>query len=186
MNDNINLVNLKEGLKNCLNFFAEKLSSIRSNRVSVALVENLMVECYGSMAPLKTMANLVVQLPNVIIVEPWDPTILNNISKAIESSNLGVNPQKDVKFLRVVFPSLTQERRDQLIKLANSEKEDCRVEIKKHREIFMKKVQNELNDKSVSEDDKIYLEKEGQKEIDKANENAEVLCDKKIAELKEI
>jgi ribosome recycling factor len=70
MNDNINLVNLKEGLKNCLNFFAEKLSSIRSNRVSVALVENLMVECYGSMAPLKTMANLVVQLPNVIIVEP--------------------------------------------------------------------------------------------------------------------
>jgi len=70
MNDNQNFVNLKENLKNCLNFFAEKLSSIRSNRVTTSLVENIMVECYGSMAPLKTMANLVIQPPNVIIVEP--------------------------------------------------------------------------------------------------------------------
>jgi len=111
---------------------------------------------------------------------------LNDISKAIESSNLGVNPQKDVKFLRLIFPSLTQERRDQLIKLTNSEKESCRIEIRKHRETFMKRIQNELNDKLISEDDKIYLEKEGQKEIDKANENADILCDKKTAELKEI
>lgn len=185
MNDNQNFVNLKGNLKNCLNFFVEKLASIRSNRVTTAIVENIMVECYGSNAPLKTMANLVVQLPNIIIVEPWDPSILNNISKAIESSNLGVNPQKDVKFLRLVFPSLTQERRDQLIKLANSEKENCRIEIKKHRETFMKKIQVELNDKIISEDQKMYLEKEGQKEIDKANENADTLCDKKIAELKE-
>ena len=112
-------------------------------------------------------------------------SILNNISKAIESSNLGVNPQKDVKFLRLAFPSLTQERRDQLIKLANSEKENCRIEIKKHRETFMKKIQSELNDKIISEDQKISLEKEGQKEIDKVNENVEILCNKKIAELKE-
>jgi len=70
MNDNQNFVNLKESLKNCLNFFIEKLASIRSNRVTTAIVENLMVECYGSNAPLKTMANLVVQLPNIIIVEP--------------------------------------------------------------------------------------------------------------------
>ncbi len=185
MNDDNNLVNLKENLKTCLDFFAEKLASIRSNRVTTSLVEGLMVECYGSFAPLKTMANLVVQLPNIIIIEPWDPSILNNIIKAIESSNLGVNPQKDVKFLRVVFPSLTQDRRDQLIKLANSEKENCRVEIKKHRETFMKKIQSEFNVKSLSEDTKNYLEKEGQKEIDKANENAQTLCDKKIAELKE-
>jgi len=185
MNDNQNFVNLKENLKNSLDFFAEKLASIRSNRVTTSLVENIMVECYGSNAPLKTMANLVVQLPNVIIIEPWDPSILNNISKAIESSNLGVNPQKDVKFLRLAFPSLTQERRDQLIKLANSEKENCRIEIKKHRETFMKKIQTELNDKTISEDQKLYLEKEGQKEIDKANENVEILCDKKITELKE-
>ena len=185
MNDNQNFVNLKENLKNCLNFFAEKLSSIRSNRVTTSLVENIMVECYGSMAPLKTMANLVIQPPNVIIVEPWDPSILNDISKSIETSNLGVNPQKDVKFIRLVFPSLTQERRDQLIKLSNSEKEACRIEIKKHRETFMKKIQGELNDKVISEDDKNYLEKEGQKEIDKANENADILTDKKIAELKE-
>ncbi len=185
MNDDNNLVNLKESLKTCLDFFAEKLASIRSNRVTTSLVEGLMVECYGSFAPLKTMANLVVQLPNIIIIEPWDPSILNNIIKAIETSNLGVNPQKDVKFLRVVFPSLTQDRRDQLIKLANSEKENCRVEIKKHRETFMKKVQAEFNDKSLSEDTKNYLEKEGQKEIDKSNENAQILCDKKIAELKE-
>jgi ribosome recycling factor len=91
-----------------------------------------------------------------------------------------------VKFLRVIFPSLTQERRDQLIKVANSEKENCRIEIKKNRETFMKKIQNDLNNKLMSEDDKSYLEKEGQKEIDKANDNADDLCQKKIAELKEI
>jgi ribosome recycling factor len=87
--------------------------------------------------------------------------------------------------LRLVFPSLTQERRDQLIKLTNSEKENCRIEIKKHRETFMKKIQTEFNDKIISEDQKIYLEKEGQKEIDKANENADTLTNKKIAELNE-
>lgn len=85
----------------------------------------------------------------------------------------------------MVFPSLTQDRRDQLIKLANSEKENCRVEIKKHRETFMKKIQSSFNDKDISEDEKNYLEKEGQKEIDKANDNAQILCDKKIVELKE-
>ncbi len=185
MNDDQNFVNLKDGIKNCLDFFAEKLSSIRSNRVTTSIVENIMVECYGSNAPLKTMANLVLQLPNVIIVEPWDPSILNDISRAIEASNIGVTPQKDVKFLRLVFPPLTQERRDQLIKLANAEKENCRIEIKKHRETFMKKIQSEFNDKIISEDQKLYLEKEGQKEIDKANENADVLTDKKITELNE-
>ena len=70
MNDDNNLVNLKESLKTCLDFFAEKLASIRSNRVTTSLVEGLMVECYGSFAPLKTIANLVVQLPNIIIIEP--------------------------------------------------------------------------------------------------------------------
>lgn len=186
MDDNIAIVNLKENLKKSLNFFTEKLSSIRSNRVSTSLVENIMIDNYGSMVPLKTVSNLVVQLPNVIIIEPWDPNILNNIAKSIESSNLGVNPQKDAKFLRIVFPSLTQERRDQLIKVANSEKENCRIEIKKHRETFMKKTQNDLNNKIISEDDKNYLDKEGQKEVDKANENADILCNKKITELKEI
>jgi ribosome recycling factor len=70
MDDNMAIVNLKENLKKSLNFFAEKLSSIRSNRVSTSLVENIMVDSYGSMVPLKTVANLVIQLPNVIIIEP--------------------------------------------------------------------------------------------------------------------
>jgi ribosome recycling factor len=104
----------------------------------------------------------------------------------VESSNLGVNPQKEDKFVRLIFPALTQDRRDQLIKVANSEKENCRVEIKKHREIAIKKVNAGFNDKTMSEDQKIFLEKEIQKEIDKANDNAEMLTDKKIKELKEI
>ncbi len=185
MADDNYLIELKENIKNGLNFFAEKLASIRSNKVATTLVENINIDCYGSSAPLKTLANLVIQPPNVIIVEPWDPTILNNIVKSIEASNLGVNPQKEDKFVRMVFPSLTQERREQLIKLANAEKEGCRVEIKKHREIILKKINNNFNEKMMSEDQKIFLEKEVQKEIDKANENAEMLTDKKIKELKE-
>lgn len=186
MADDNYLLELKDNLKNCLNFFAEKLASIRSNKVAVTLVENINIECYGSNSPLKTLANLVIQPPNVIIIEPWDSTILNNIVKGVESSNLGVNPQKEDKFVRLIFPALTQDRRDQLIKVANSEKENCRVEIKKHREIAIKKVNAGFNDKTMSEDQKIFLEKEIQKEIDKANDNAEMLTDKKIKELKEI
>lgn len=185
MADDNYLIELKDNLKNCLNFFAEKLASIRSNKVATTLVENISIECYGSNSPLKTLANLVIQPPNIIIVEPWDVTILNNINKAIESSNLGVSPQKEDKFIRITFPSLTQERRDQLIKLANSEKENCRIEIKKHREITLKKIKNDFDQKNMSEDQKIFLEKETQKEIDKSNENAEMLTDKKIKELKE-
>lgn len=183
-NDN-NLIELRESIKKCLAFFGEKLSGIRSGKVNAGLVENIQIECYGSNSPLKNLANLVVQPPNVILVEPWDPTVLNSISKAIESSNLGVNPQKDVNFLRLIFPSLTQERRDQLIKFANSEKEECRIEVKKLREGTLKKVNSDLNNKLISEDEQKFLEKEVQKEIDKANENIETMTDKKIAELKE-
>ncbi len=99
---------------------------------------------------------------------------------------MGVNPQKEDKFIRLVFPSLTQDRREQLIKIANQEKETCRVEIKKHREGAIKKVNAAFNEKAMSEDQKMFLEKEIQKEIDKANENAEMLTDKKEKELKEI
>jgi ribosome recycling factor len=70
MADDNYLIELKDNLKNCLNFFAEKLASIRSNKVAVTLVENINIECYGSNSPLKTLANLVIQPPNVIIIEP--------------------------------------------------------------------------------------------------------------------
>jgi len=184
MSDDSYIIELKENIKRHLNSYMDILSSIRSNKVSASTVENILIECYGSHSPLKNLANIVVQPPNVLIIEPWDVSILNEISHAIENSPLSISPQKDQKFLRLSFPALTSERREQLIKMVNVEKEKARVEVKHIREDAIKKTNNDLKDRTISEDQKFFQEKEIQKAVDDANLKIDDLTNKKEVDLR--
>jgi ribosome recycling factor len=97
---------------------------------------------------------------------------------------LNINPQKDQKFLKLIFPALTTERREQLIKMVNAEKEKARVEIKKIREDAVKKTNNDFKDRTISEDQKFYLEKEIQKVIEETNTKIDDLTNKKETDLR--
>ncbi len=184
MSDDSYVLELKEVIKKHLNAYADILASVRSNKVSASTVENILVECYGSHSPLKNLANIVVQPPNILIIEPWDQSILNEVAHAIEVSPLNISPWKDQKFLRLTFPALTTERREQLIKMVNTEKEKARIEVKHIREDAVKKVNNNLKDKLISEDQKFYLEKEIQKAIDDANLKIDDMTSKKEVDLR--
>ena len=184
MSDDSYIIELKENIKRHINSYVDILSSIRSNKVSASTVENILVDCYGSKSPLKNLANIVVQPPNVLIIEPWDASILNEVAHAIETSPLNINPQKDQNFLKLIFPALTTDRREQLIKMVNTEKEKARVEIKKIREDAVKKTNNDFKDRTISEDQKFYLEKEIQKVIEETNTKIDDLTNKKETELR--
>ena len=184
MPDDSYIIELKDNVRQKLNNYAEVLAAIRSNKISASLVENIIVDCYCTQSPLKNLANIIVQPPNILIIEPWDSSILNELAHAIEVSPLHIMPQKDQKFLRLVFPSLTTERREQLIKVINTEKEKIRIEIKQIREDIIKKVENDFQNKLISEDQKFYLKKEIQKVIDDANTKIDELTIKKETDLK--
>jgi len=184
MSDDSYILEVKESVKKHLNTFTETLSSIRSNKVSSSTIENIMVECYGSHSPLKNLANIVVQPPTILIVEPWDISILNDIAIAIEKSPLNISPTKDQKSLKLVFPSLTTERREQLIKMVYTEKEKARVEIKHIREEINKKINSDLKEKVISEDQKFFFEKEIQKAIDEGNTKVDELTTRKETDLR--
>ncbi len=186
MADDSYLISLKEAIKQHLSLFETNLSSIRSGKVNPAIIENISVECYGTRSPLKSLANIILQPPNILIVEPWDTNIINDISHALETSSLNITPQKTQNSLKLIFPALTQERRAELIKLVNTEKEKVRIEIKQERENVVKNIEKDFKGKILSEDQKFYLLKEVQKVIDEANKSIDEMTNKKESELKSV
>jgi len=149
--------------------FQEEISSIRTSRPSAALVENIKVECYNSQMPLKHIASVSISPPNIIIVEPWDAAIVSETKKALEASALGVTPSVEGKQIKLFLPPLTKERKEILLKLLNSKKEDHRIQLRKIREEIMEAIKKDFEEKKISEDEKFRFSEEGQKIIEKTN-----------------
>jgi ribosome recycling factor len=108
----------------------EKLKVVRTGRASPALVEGVRVECYGTESPLRQVAGIAVPEPRLIMLRPYDPSIIADIEKAIVAAELGLNPQNDGKVIRIPIPPLTEERRRDLVKLIEREGEAARVAIR--------------------------------------------------------
>lgn len=111
------LENLKNRLKNIEDLLKKEFSALRISRATPALVENILVDYYGVKTPLKQLASISAPEPRLLTIEPWDKNALNSIEKAILSSNLGLNPIADKNLIRINIPSLTEERRDSLVKI---------------------------------------------------------------------
>jgi len=140
-----------------------KLATVRTGRAAVSLLDNVMVEYYGTPTPLNQMASVHVPEPQMLTVQPWDQTQLGAIEKAIRSADLGLNPSNDGKLVRIPIPPLTEERRKQLAKQVHEIAEEHRTAIRNIRRDSNDRLKKMLKDKAISEDN----ERDGLDEIQK-------------------
>ena len=140
-----------------------KLSTVRTGRAAVSLLDPIVVDYYGTSTPLNQMASVHAPEPQMLTVQPWDPTQLGNIEKAIRSADLGLNPSNDGKMVRIPIPPLTEERRKQLAKQVHDIAEEHRTAIRNIRRDANDKLKKQLKDKAISEDN----ERDGLDEIQK-------------------
>ena len=141
----------------------KKLASVRTGRASVSLLDNVTVEYYGTEMPLNQVATIHAPEPTLLTVQPFDPTQLAVIEKAIRASELGLNPANDGKLIRVPIPPLTEERRRQMVKVVHEIAEEHRTAIRNIRRDANDHIKKLLKDKTVSED----AEREGLDQIQK-------------------
>lgn len=136
-----------------LDHVRRELSGVRTGRASVNILDSIHVEAYGSPTPLNQVASLSVPEPTMIIAQPFDPSLMGAIEKAIRASTLGLNPSNDGKAVRIPIPSLTEERRKELSKIVHKHAEEGRNAVRQVRRDANEKLKKLLKDHIISEDD---------------------------------
>jgi ribosome recycling factor len=163
-----------------------ELATMRTGRASLSMLDGIRVDYYGNPTPLNQVGNLGTPDPTLITVQPWDPTLLPAIEKAIRTSDLDLNPQNDGKIIRIPIPSLTEERRKTLVKHAHKHAEEGRVAIRNVRRDVNDHLKRLLKDHQVSEDDEKHAVAEVQKLTDQHIEEINAALKKKEAEIMEV
>ncbi|HYE30101.1 MAG TPA: ribosome recycling factor [Methylomirabilota bacterium] len=143
-----------------------EFTSIRTGKASPSLVENIQVDVYGSMMRIRELAGITTPESRVLLIQPWDANTVGPIQKAIQSANLGLNPAVDKKFIRIVLPELSTERRQEFTKIVRKMAEDGRVAVRHVRRDAMEALKKETKDGTISEDEAEMAEKEVQKLTD--------------------
>jgi len=152
----------EDRMKSTVSVFEDDLIGIRGNRASTGLVDRLMVDYYGQETELRKLANISTPEPMTITIRPFDPTAVSAIETAINKANIGVNPNSDGSTIHLNMPSLTRERRIELVKMLGKRTEDARVAIRNIRRDAMKDVQELEKESEISEDES----KRGQDNVD--------------------
>lgn len=173
-----NNLDLQEWLK-------REFSSIRTGRASPVLLDGVSVEAYGSQMPINQLANISVEDARTIRIAPWDNSQTKGIEKAIIASGLGLSVVVDGNGLRIIFPELTSDRRQALIKVAKQKLEDAKVTLRGEREKIVKDVDSQEKNGSISEDEKFRVKTELQKLVDEASKILDDLFTKKEKEILE-
>jgi len=132
--------------------FRRKLSTVRTGRAAVSLLDNVMVDYYGNMTPLNQLASVHAPEPQMLTVQPWDQSQIAAVEKAVRASDLGLNPSNDGKLVRIPIPPLTEERRKQLAKQVHDIAEDHRTAVRNVRRDANERLKKMLKDKVISED----------------------------------
>ncbi len=147
------LDDLRERMKKSAEALQDDLLSLRTGRASPALVEKLPVEYYGTMTPLNQMASIAVPEPRLLVIRPWDASVLADIERAILRSDLGLTPMNDGKLIRLSIPRLTEERRHELVKMVARRVEEARVSVRNLRRDALQDLKEFEKEKMISEDD---------------------------------
>jgi ribosome recycling factor len=161
------LLDTENKMKKTLEAVRRELSEVRTGRAHPGLVEGLHVDCYGSSLLLKQIASISIPDAHLIVIQPWDPSIIQEIEKAILKSNLGVSPYNDGKVIRLTIPPLSRERREELAKLVKKMAEEGRISLRTIRHTAKETIEKLEKDKLISEDDKFRGFDELQKLVDK-------------------
>ncbi len=177
---------LKSRMEKAVAGFQANLASTRTGRASVAMLDQVRVDYYGSETPLNQVAQITAPEPQLILVQPWDPSVLQAIEKALRTSDLGFNPQNDGKIIRVPIPPMTEERRREVVKHLNKVLEEHRTAIRNVRRDGNEALKKLAKDKKISEDEEKRSLEEIQKLTDEEIKRMEELSKKKEAEVMQV
>jgi ribosome recycling factor len=166
-----------------LEALARDLSRVRTGRASVALLEGIKVDCYGTSMPLPQVASLAAPEPRLLTVQPWDPTVLSDIEKAILKSDLGLNPVNDGKIIRLPIPALTTERRKELVKMIKKMEEEGKVTLRNVRREANEDFKEMKKEKLLSEDESHRGQEDVQKITDEYIKKVEAQAAEKEKEI---
>ncbi len=178
----MDLNQFKVDISKCVDHVREDLSQIRTGRATPELVEEVLVNAYESQSPIKNLATISVVDAKTINIQPWDKTILDNISKGISSANLGFSPILEGDRVLVKIPDLTEERRQEYVKIMKERIEDGRVAVRQVRQKQMKDI-DESQKGGLSEDEADRLRDEAEKVVKDANSQIESIREEKEKEL---
>jgi ribosome recycling factor len=177
---------LKTRMDKAVDDFRKALVATRTGRASVQMLDGIHVEAYGSQMPLNQVATVHAPEPQLITVQPYDPSQLSAIEKAIRGAELGLNPMNDGKIIRVPIPALTEERRKEMVKHLHKVLEDHRTAVRNIRRDGNEAIKKALKDKKITEDDAKRAEQEIQKLTDDEIKKMEDMCKGKEKEVMEI
>ena len=169
----------REKMGKTIEALQRELSTLRAGRASSSVLDRITVEYYGTQTPLNQMANISTPEPRVLMISVWDQTAIPAVEKAIQKSDLGINPSNDGKIIRLVFPELTEDRRRELVKTVKKKGEDSKVAIRSIRRDANEQIKKMQKDSEITEDDRKGYEDDIQKLTDdKIKEIDKILADK--------
>jgi ribosome recycling factor len=178
-----NFLNFKASLKKVEEFLSKEYTQLNIGRASPMVLDGISVESYGSYVPLKNVASVSIEDPKTLRIAPWDKSQVKSIEKAIISSNLGLSVATDDLGIRVIFPQLTTETRQTLVKVLKEKLEESRIVVRQEREIVFRDMEAKEKDSILTEDEMFRAKEELQKIINETNSSLEALFEKKEKEV---
>lgn len=158
---------VEEKMKKTIHVFKEELAGLRAGRANPAILDKISVDYYGVPTPINQLGNISVPEARIILIQPWEIKILKEIEKAIQKSDIGINPGNDGKVIRLVFPVLTEERRKELTKVVRKDGEEAKVAVRSIRRDAIERLKVQKKNGEVTEDDLKDAEKDIQNLTDK-------------------
>jgi len=144
---------IKSKMDNAISFFEKELVSVRTSRANASILDNILVDSYGSKTPINQLGNISVPDASTITIQVWDNNLIKSIENSIIESNLGINPQTDGQLIRLPIPKLSEERRNELAKVASQYSENAKISIRNIRREMMELAKVEEKDKKISQDE---------------------------------
>lgn len=178
--------NTKDRMKKTIRSLESEYAAIRAGRASAAVLDRIFVDYYGVSTPINQLAAISVAEARILNIQPWDATALVSIEKAIQASDLGINPQNDGRIIRLVFPQLTEDRRRQIVKDIYKSAEEGKIAVRQIRRDSIEQVKKMKKASEITEDDQRFGENELQKITDEFTKQIDDIAAAKEAEVMEI
>ena len=175
--------NIKEKMEKSISVYNEKLSEVRAGRANPAILNKVKIDYYGTPTPISQVAGISVPEARLIVIQPWDLSVLKEIEKAILASDIGINPNNDGKVIRLAFPELTEERRKDLVKDIKKMAEEAKISIRAIRRDGIEDAKSEQKEGNITEDELKQAENEIQKLTDKSVEEIDKILENKEKEV---
>ncbi len=173
----------KEQFIKTLEHLRQEISSLRTGRATPALIEDITVEAYGTKQPIKAVAAISVADAKTLTVDPWDKSLMQAVETAIRNSDVGINPVNDGSLIRLPLPDLTQDRRNELVKVLHQKLEQARIAVRKIREDVRDEIDKALKNKDISEDQKFKAQESLDKAVKDYNEKIKSIGEEKEKEI---